>query len=218
MRVLTANQAKSFYDRVGRKQDSQIFYERTALNALVASAALGDADSVFEFGCGTGRFALELLKRHLSPTARYAGIDISPTMVRLAAERLAPFRSRASVSPASGDLSLPLPDASVDRIVSTYVLDLLSNADARAVVTEARRALRSDGLLCIAGITHGATALSRIVMKTWQWLFDRNPVWVGGCRPTRLVDLLSPDVWHIRFHKTVVAWGVSSEILIASPR
>ena len=29
------------------------------------------AESVFEFGCGTGRFALRLFEHHLSDTARY---------------------------------------------------------------------------------------------------------------------------------------------------
>ena len=54
-------------------------------------------------------------------------------------------------------------------------------------------------------------------MGAWRWLFARNPSWVGGCRPTVLAEHLSPTDWVIRFHGTVVAWGVASEVLVASP-
>ncbi len=217
MRTLTVEEARDFYDRFGTKQDKQTFYEKPALDVLVANATLSDAQSVFEFGCGTGRFALELLRQHLPSTAHYLGIDISTTMVHTAAERLVPFAPRAAAVLARTDATLPPPDASVDRFISTYVLDLLPDSSVRKVLSESRRVLRPGGLLCLAGVTHGTTVLSRVVMSAWQWLFSTNPAWVGGCRPTSLAEFLGSQEWSIHTHQVVVAWGVASEVLIASP-
>jgi len=218
MRTLTPEEARAFYDRFGSKQDSQVFYEAAALDQLVGNSAFEDARSVFEFGCGTGRFALELLRHHLPAGSVYRGIDISMAMVEIASARLAPFAARANVTPASGQPALALADASVDRFVSTYVLDLLPDAVVRQVLAEARRALRPDGLLCLAGITQGISPLSRLVMGAWAKVFAMNPSWVGGCRPTELTQHLSASDWTIRFQKVVVAWGVASEVVVASRR
>lgn len=216
MRTLTAEEAKTYYDKFGATQDKQTFYEDRALNALCANAAFQDAQSVFEFGCGTGGFALRLLQHYLPGTSQYFGTDISSTMVALASKRVASFAPRASVTLAS-ELSLPLESATVDRFVSTYVLDLLPTSGQQQILAEARRVLRPNGLLCLAGITFGISPPSRFVMAVWQSLFARNPNWVGGCRPCRITDYLATEAWSIRFRTVVVAWGVASEVVVASP-
>lgn len=217
MRTLTHEQAKSFYDGFGSKQDKQSFYEEGALGALVANAALDQARSVFELGCGTGRFASDLLSHHLPVDAQYLGTDISSTMVELASERLAPFGSQARVVLINGQPNVSVDDASVDRFVSTYVFDLLPTSEQLRWLSEAARVLRPDGLLCLAGITHGTTPISRAAMGLWQQLFALNPSWVGGCRPTHLAELLATESWNVRFRTVVVSWGVASEVVVAAP-
>lgn len=216
MPALTPDEAKAFYDRFGSRQDNQAFYEAPALDQLVANSAFEKAQAVLEFGCGTGRVALDLLARHLPPSCAYRGTDISTTMVGLAGARLAPFGARASVTLASGVAALPSDDRSVDRVVSTYVLDLLPAPAVHRFLAEARRVLRPQGLLCLVGITHGTTLLSRVVMRVWQWLYARNPSWVGGCRPTDLTELLSPSEWKVRFRTVTIAWGIASEVVVAA--
>lgn len=217
MRTLTVEEARSYYDKFGARQDSQGFYENRALEALTEHAALQDARSVFEFGCGTGRFALDLLQHHLPDTASYVGTDVSSTMVVLATRRLAPFAPRASVVLADGSPVLPLEDASVDRFVSTYVFDLLPASAQRQLLAEAARVLKPNGLLCLCGITPGVTAASRFVMGIWQGLFTRHPAWVGGCRPICAGDYLPAEAWRTCYRTVVTAWGVSSEVVIATP-
>jgi ubiquinone/menaquinone biosynthesis C-methylase UbiE len=95
--------ARDFYDWMGAKQDSQASYEDRATGELIAHARFEAAESAFEFGCGTGRFAKGLLEQHLPPTASYAGVDISSEMVQLARTRLDPFGKRASVVLTGGD-------------------------------------------------------------------------------------------------------------------
>jgi ubiquinone/menaquinone biosynthesis C-methylase UbiE len=217
LRTLTPEEARAFYDRFGAKQDGQAFYETTALDELIANGHFRSARSVFEFGCGTGRFAFELLQHQLPADSVYRGVDISTTMVEIASARLAPFAVRATVSLAGEQPIVPVADASVDRVVATYVLDLLPDPAVRQFLAEARRVLRCRGLLCLVGITHGVDPLSRVVMGAWQSIFARNPMWVGGCRPTNLVDHLPCAEWRICFHDVVVAWGVASEVLVTSP-
>jgi ubiquinone/menaquinone biosynthesis C-methylase UbiE len=217
MRTLSREEAKSFYDDFGDKQDRQSFYEDRALQLLVANAAFDGVQHVLEFGCGTGRFALDLLQHHLPGSARYLGMDISSTMVDLAAARLAQFAPRASIVLVEGTPALPAEDASVDRFVSTYVFDLLPASEQLQLLAEAVRVLRPDGLLCLVGITSGITPLSRAVMGAWQWLFARNPSWVGGCRPTRVTEFFPGHSWQVRYRTVVISWGIASEVVVAAP-
>ena len=217
MRTLTLEEAKAYYDGFGIKQDSQSFYEGPAIKKLIANSHFDRASSVFEFGCGTGRFAQELFNKYLSPDAKYHGVDISTTMVQLATERLMPFDARAIVTMTSTNVDIPVDDNSIDRLVSTYVFDLLPQAVARKALDKAHRALQAKGLLCLASIAPGVTPISRIVMDTWQWIFTQRPSLVGGCRPTQLTELLPTAQWQIRYRTVVVAWGIASEVVVAAP-
>lgn len=217
MNTLSHQQAKAFYDRFGARQDSQAFYEDRAVEDLVQHSAFARSGSVVEFGCGTGRLALRLLSNELPPEARYLGLDVSDTMVALASSRLTPYRDRAEVRLANGGLHLPVPDASVDRVVSTYVTDLLSDADVGRLLEEAKRALTPDGRLCLVGITHGVGLVGRIVSGAWSAVHALRPALVGGCRPMLLAPHLARPDWSI-FHSAIVqVWGISSEVLVAGP-
>jgi ubiquinone/menaquinone biosynthesis C-methylase UbiE len=217
MQTLTLEEAKAYYDNFGAKQDSQAFYEGPAIRRLIANGHFERASSVFEFGCGTGRFAQELIDEHLPPDAIYCGTDVSSTMIQLATERLKPFGPRVMVSQSSTNVDVPVGDNSIDRFVSTYVFDLLPKAVAEKVLDEAHRALQPDGLLCLAGITAGRTFISRIVMNIWGWVFSQRSSIVGGCRPTELAELLPASQWKIRHRSVVVPWGIASEVVIAAP-
>lgn len=216
--VLTRTEARAFYDRFGAKQDAQAYYEDPATVDLIAHAAFPEAQAVCEFGCGTGRFAQTLLDRHLPPTATYLGIDVSATMVALAQARLIRYRSRAEIRLTDGSPHVDVPSATYDRFVSTYVLDLLSEEDIRAVMTEARRILRPGGLLCLASLTHGCTFLSRLVMGVWNVVHALRPSTVGGCRPIELLEFVPTQEWEIRHTTRIVSCGIPSETVVAVNR
>lgn len=216
--ALTRIQAKNFYDHFGIKQDSQAFYEDAALDDLIAHGAFEQAETVFELGCGTGRFASRLLARHLSPTASYFGIDISQTMTRLAGQRLSAYAGRAKAVQSDGSMRLPLPDHSVDRVVCTYVFDLLSESDIQRAISEIQRVLIPGGKLCLVSLTDGVTFASRIVCAVWSTLFRLHAPLVGGCRPIRLDTLFKQHNWSIDYRNVVTRFGIPSEVLIATPR
>jgi ubiquinone/menaquinone biosynthesis C-methylase UbiE len=216
--LFSRQQAKAFYDHFGRKQDEQSFYEDPALQDLIDHAAFAQARTVFELGCGTGRFAERLLEHHLPPSAVYRGTDLSDTMVALARKRLCRFGNRVEVLLTDGSLTSAADSVSVDAFVSTYVLDLLPDEDIRAVLAEARRVLRPGGCVCMVSLTHGRTGLSRFVSWLWKRVHALRPGLVGGCRPLNLLDFMDDRDWHLDHANVVVAYGIPSEIIVASPR
>ena len=213
--MLTHSEARRVYDRIGAAQDTQAFYEDRTSALLIRHGAFESAQRVLEFGCGTGRFALRLLSRHLPETARYRGLDVSPEMVRIAKARLAPHAARAEVVLTDGDPPTGEPTASRDRFVSSYVLDLLSEEDIAAVLREAHRILEPGGLLCLAGLSTGTGVLSRLVAHAWSRVHAWRPALVGGCRPLELGARVAAPAWRIRHHAKLAPFGVPSEALVA---
>jgi ubiquinone/menaquinone biosynthesis C-methylase UbiE len=213
--VLSHDEARRTYDRIGSLQDSQGFYEDRAVERLLAHCELDAARSVFELGCGTGRLADRLLAERLPPEARYRGIDLSPHMVSLARARLAPHGDRAEVVESDGEPPRAEPTAAFDRFLAAYVFDLLSEEDIRGMLAEAHRMLVPGGLLGVTGLSTGVGPVSRTVERAWRWLQERHPAWVGGCRPIDVRPLLPEDAWTLVHHEKVVAFGVTSEVLVA---
>lgn len=215
MKTLSHEEARRVYDFIGSKQDSQAFYEDVATCDLVRHGEFATARAVFEFGCGTGRFAKTLLAEHLGPKARYVAVDVSPKMVALARQKLSDFGDRARVVLSDGNPRTSEPDSSFDRFVSNYVFDLLSEEDIRGAVAEAHRLLRSGGLLCVASLAPGKDMISRAVMAVWSFLHGLNPKFVGGCRPIDLPPFVSDDRWKLRHRRGFAPYGLPSEVLIA---
>lgn len=213
-RVLDSSAARAYYDRFGKKQDSQGFYEDPALGNLAARAGFQDARRVFEFGCGTGKYAARLLKKFLSDAASYLGCDISLVMVDLAKQRLDVYGERAQVVLTEGAIRFPVPDHSVDRVVATYVLDLLSVEDIERFFSESRRVLMPGGRVCIASLTRGVSIPSRIIASLWMFVFRLSPALVGGCRPLVLDDFVSHQQWRVAHRGVVTPFAVPSEVLI----
>lgn len=214
-RVLTHDEARRFYDRFGAMQDSHGFYEKRALTVLENHLELERARAVVELGCGTGRFAASLLRESLPPDATYLGLDVSGTMVDLARRRLAEFAPRGEVHHTDGSPRIEAPDAAFDRFVSTYVLDLLSPEDIRAVLAEARRVLEPSGLLGLVGLTFGEGRGARAVSWLWEQVYRLRPSLVGGCRPLEILSFLPSADWKVRHRGVVAPYAIASGIVVA---
>ena len=74
------------------------------------------------------------------------------------------------------------------------------------------------GKLCLASMTFGASPLSRAVCWGWQRLWRLSPGIVGGCHPIELCDYASSNDWSLVNRANLTSWGISSEVVIASPR
>lgn len=209
-RGLSQEDVEKFYDAFGARQDGAGYYEDVTLAELTRFAKFEAATSIVEFGCGTGRFAEEMLRLN---NASYWGCDVSATMIELSHSRLAKFGERVTLLKSSGEVILPLQDGSCDRFVSNYVLDILSADEIESVLREARRVLKPNGLLCLTGLTHGKGLFSKAWTAFWNLRFDLNSKWVGGCRPVALREFL--DGWELLHHNVVTVGGISSEVVVA---
>jgi ubiquinone/menaquinone biosynthesis C-methylase UbiE len=217
LRGLTKEEVEKYYDRFGAKQDKQNYYEDIAITDLLKHARFESARTVVEFGCGTGRFANQLLGLHLPNNATYWGCDVSTIMIELSGHRLSRFGSRATLWKSTGETSLPLSSESADRFVSNYVLDILSFNEIALLLGEAKRILRKDGLLCLTGLTNGKGLFSKLWTAFWNVRYILNPKWVGGCRPVEVRGYLDTD-WEFEHYHVAMVRGISSEVIVARKR
>lgn len=197
--TVSRTRLEAHYDELGAGQDCESWYEDPAFDDLCAMCAFEDASSVVEIGCGTGRFARRLFDSHLPGHAVYEGFDISSEMVALTAAALEPYRARARVRRCDAVEGLAVPDGRADRVVLTFVLDLLSAREAEAVLAEAARVLGEGGLLCATSLDHGAGLLPRLRSLGWSLVHRVRPLAVGGCRPISLPERLRSG-WEVELY------------------
>ena len=187
---------QAHYDALGAGQDKEAWYEDPAFDDLCAQCRFEEAGTVLEIGCGTGRFAERLLSDHLPRDAHYVGLDLSSVMVDLTRRRLARFGPQCRVEQGDAVTGLPLDDGTADRIVLTFVLDLLSEEETGAVLRHAARGLAPGGLLCAASLDRGQGPMQRIRSAGWRLIRAVAPLKVGGCRPVTLPNTLGEN-WNV---------------------
>ena len=216
MTTISHQEAKQFYDRLGIRQDWQAFYEGPAIIDMISHGQFASSHAVCEFGCGTAKLAQLLLSEYLPNGATYTGLDISETMVRLATARLEAWADRASVIQTDGLPRIPASEDSIDRVISTYVLDLLSEQDIHELLGEVRRVLTKDGLFCNVGLTLGVGSVSKAVTAAWQKINGWWPTLLGGCRPLVLTSYMDDGLWNRSYHRVICSFAICSEITVAS--
>ena len=115
----------------------------------VAVAELHEGETVLDLGSGGGIDVL-LSARRVGPSGHAYGLDMTDEMLDLARQN-ARAAGASNVEFVKGTIeSIPLPDASVDVVISNCVVNLA--ADKSAVFAEVARVLRPGGRIGITDI------------------------------------------------------------------
>jgi arsenite methyltransferase len=131
-----------------------------------ALAALKEGETVLDLGSGGGLDVLLSAKR-VGPTGKAYGLDMTDEMLALANEN----RRRAgaeNVEFLRGEIEqIPLPDSSVDVIISNCVINL--SGDKRKVLKEAFRVLKPGGRFAVSDVVvrGDVPAAVRTNMELW---------------------------------------------------
>lgn len=145
-------------------------------NAVLASLGCGNptalaelraGETVLDLGSGGGIDVL-LSARRVGPTGKAYGLDMTDEMLSLARANQAKA-GVTNVEFLKGDIeNIPLPDKSVDVIISNCVVNLA--ADKRRVLTEAYRVLKPGGRLAISDIVVRGEMPAQVRQSMQLWV------------------------------------------------
>ncbi|GIF73643.1 hypothetical protein Asi02nite_31610 [Asanoa siamensis] len=137
------SESRAFFAVRAATWDAKFGDDLPAYAAAVAEADLPVGGTAVDVGCGTGR-ALPALRAAVGPTGRVLGVDITPEMLAVAAERAAPPHALLLLADAR---HLPLPNATTDAVFAAGLVAHLP--DPVAGLRELARVTRPGGRLVI---------------------------------------------------------------------
>jgi len=163
----------------GRRAAEMFGYERewldrAPLGAVASFAGVGNphlrsrlqaGEVVLDLGSGAGLDSI-IAAWHVAPSGRVIGVDLNPTMCRKAETHAA--AAGVPMACHEGRMeAIPLPDASVDVVISNGVINLSFRK--RRVIGELFRVLKPGGRLSITDIVSAKQLAQSIVNDPKLW-------------------------------------------------
>lgn len=128
-------------------------------------SALAEGETVLDLGSGAGLDSI-IAGWEVGPTGRVIGVDLNPHMCTKAEAHAALAGGKIDCRQGTME-DIPLPDASVDVVISNGVINLSFRK--RRVVQELHRVLRPGGRIAIADIVSAKQLSQSIVNDPKLW-------------------------------------------------
>jgi ubiquinone/menaquinone biosynthesis C-methylase UbiE len=131
--------ALPFYDAIVRLMGGM-----QAIQLLLEQASLEPGQRILDVGCGTGTLAITI--KRMNPQAEVIGLDPDPKALSRARRKAEGVGVSVQFDQGFGD-RLPYPEASFDRVFSSFMLHHLPTEEKGRTLSAVRRVLRSGGSL-----------------------------------------------------------------------
>jgi ubiquinone/menaquinone biosynthesis C-methylase UbiE len=208
---LTQNEVQEVYDGLAWMYDLWgALTERRARRRGIELANVQNGESVLDVAAGTGLILADIIK--INPAGLNAGIDISSGMLQKARARLKNAPAHAELRQASA-FDIPYPDATFDLLINGYMFDLMPVEAMPKILAEFRRVLKPTGRLVLMNMTVGERPGSHI----YEWIYQRSPALMGGCRGVKLAKPLAQVGFQVKVREYHQQFLFPSEVILASP-
>jgi ubiquinone/menaquinone biosynthesis C-methylase UbiE len=156
-----------FYDLIQR----WVVRDTRFKGRLIEQARIRAGHRVLDLGCGTGTLAL-MVKRS-QPDTEVVGLDADPQMLKVASTKAA--REAIAITFDQGmAFSLPYPDASFDRVLSSLMIHHLKTPDKEKTAQEIYRILKPGGQLHVIDFGKPQTAYGKLLVPFLQKFEEAN--------------------------------------------
>ncbi|MBV6395071.1 MAG: Ubiquinone/menaquinone biosynthesis C-methyltransferase UbiE [Anaerolineales bacterium] len=135
-----------------------VMREETFKRKLVQQANIQSQMKVLDLGCGTG--TLTLMLKRAQPEAQVTGLDGDPQVLAIARDKSHNTNIQWDEGLAS---SLPYPDSTFDRVVTSLVIHHLVTDDKRRAFKEIFRVLKPHGELHVLDFGAPHSSLTRFM-------------------------------------------------------
>jgi len=136
-----------------------VMREETFKRKLIQRANIQPNMSVLDLGCGTGTLTLMLKRAH--PNTNVTGMDGDPDVLKIARDKSRGTDIQWDQGLAS---SLPYPDSTFDRVVTSLVIHHLVTEDKRLAFKEIFRVLKPRGELYVLDFGAPHSTLTRFMI------------------------------------------------------
>jgi len=207
---------RTFYDRISEYYDMIADAgEHKAREAGETALDTQPGESVLDIGFGTGN-ALIALANQVGEAGHVAGLDISPGMRNVAAEKILRRGLSEQIELTVGDArDLPYGDDTFDAVFASFTLELFPWEDIPLVLAEVKRVLKPSGRLGIVSMSvvqYGDHP--SLLENAYVWMHRHFPHLVD-CQPIDVQKHLADARFKISHSEEVKIWTMPVAIVVA---